>query len=108
MQTEERVGTLRSYDPKHHAAIVHIDRGTLRRGDTIHIHAPGIDFDERVSDLREGTKPVAEASEGKDVRIHLTHRFGKRAARMREPPTVFRVNDPYKAEDGQVLAALFE
>ncbi len=107
MLTEERVGHLVDYDPEALSALVHIDQGVLHQGDHIHLQAPGIDLEERLDELREHGRFVAEAHEGEDVRIRLIRPLRRLTTEMLDRVKVSVVHDPYRIEDGAVLATLF-
>lgn len=107
MLIEERVGHLTDYDPETLSALVHIDRGVLHQGDQIHLHAPGIDLEERLDELREHGRFVSEGHQGEDVRIRLIRPLRRLTTDMLDHVKVSIIHDPYRIEDGAVLADLF-
>lgn len=108
MLTEERVGHLVDYDPEALSALIHIDQGVLHQGDQVHLKAPGIDLEERLDELREHGRFVSEAHEGEDVRIRLIRPLRALSTSMLDRVKVSVIHDPYRIEEGAVLADLFD
>lgn len=64
---EEEIGKVTHYFSKIAVAGVEITQGTLRLGDTIHIHGHTTDFTEKVDSLQIDGQPVEEATVGQCV-----------------------------------------
>ncbi|HLE47430.1 MAG TPA: hypothetical protein VI818_03960 [Candidatus Thermoplasmatota archaeon] len=67
--TEEPLGVVRHYYPRVHAAVVEIQHGTVREGDTIRIVGHGHDLVEPVRSLELDHERVPAAAEGDTVGI---------------------------------------
>ena len=101
MPMETWIGTITHFYPRAHAATLHVELGKLKLGDTIHIVGHGVDCEEKVTSLELDHRAVPEAREGQDVGVFVTHRVHDKA-------DVFILEDPYKVEQGGLLAKLFK
>ncbi len=68
---EKKVGTVTHYYPKAHAAIVHVDKGTIHIGDTIHVVGNRDDVTAKVKRIEIEHEPVNEARKGQSVGVQI-------------------------------------
>ena len=69
-----RIGVVTHYYPHVDAAIVAIESGELRVGDTIHVHGHTTDYYQRVDRLEVDRQTVDSAGVGKSVGVHVFQR----------------------------------
>lgn len=69
--TERRIGTIDHYYPKVHAAVLHVESGSLKVGDHIHIRGRYYDIEDDVRRMEIDHKPVQEARKGQEVGLQL-------------------------------------
>ena len=82
--TEERVGVVTHYYTRLGVAIVRLESGTLRLGDTVHVRGHTSDFRQTVTSLQIEHRPVEEVRAGQE--------FGMRVVEhAREHDVVYRV-----------------
>lgn len=98
---EEPIGTVVDYEEDVHAARLHLEKGPLEVGDTIHIRGPDTEVEERIEALQLPSGPAEEAHAGDDVGVKVR-------LPVEEGANVFRVSDPYDSEDANVLDQVFE
>lgn len=98
---ERRIGKVTAYRPDAHAAHIHLDKGRLNVGDTLHIRGPHSELEERVDSIEFPEGPAREAAPGDDVGIHVRQP-------IEEGAYVYRVEDPYDEADASVLDRAFE
>lgn len=84
---EERVGTVTHYFSQISVAIVRLESGSLRLGDTIHITGHTSDFRQRVESLQLEHQPVSEVSVGQEFGLKVT-------AHARENDIVYKLTAP--------------
>jgi putative protease len=80
----ERVGLVTHYFAHANAAIVALDEGSVRVGDTLHFRGHTTDFYQRVERVEIDHQPVEHAGPGQEVGIQVSQR-------VRENDVVFRV-----------------
>lgn len=68
----KRIGHVSHYYAQADAALIRLDAGEIRVGDTIHIRGHTTDFFERVEELRVDDQNVDRAKSGQTVGIRLT------------------------------------
>jgi translation initiation factor IF-2 len=100
MQPEEHVGRVQAYHEETQAANVHVDRGHLERGDTIHFRGRDVDFEEAITSLRQDREPVRAVHEGQDAEIWVRRP-------VPEGSEVTRVRDPYEDQQAVLLGRFF-
>ena len=81
---EERVGTVTHYYSHLSVAVVRLDSGSLRVGDTIHITGHTSDFRQRVESMEIEHQPVSEVSAGQEFGLRVTEH-------ARDNDTVYKV-----------------
>ena len=81
---EERVGTVTHYYSHLSVAVVRLDSGSLRVGDTIHITGHTSDFRQRVESMEIEHQPVSEVSAGQEFGLRVTDH-------TRDNDTVYKV-----------------
>ncbi|MGH8709761.1 MAG: EF-Tu/IF-2/RF-3 family GTPase [Burkholderiales bacterium] len=81
---EERVGTVTHYYSHLSVAVVRLDSGSLRVGDTIHITGHTSDFRQRVESMEIEHQPVSEVSAGQEFGLRVTEH-------TRDNDTVYKV-----------------
>ena len=84
---EERVGTVTHYYSHLSVAVVRMDMGSLRVGDTIHVWGHTSDFRQRVESMQIEHKPVSEVSAGQVFGLGVTDH-------AREHDVVYKVAAP--------------
>ncbi len=84
---EERVGTVTHYYSHLSVAVVKLDAGMLREGDTIHIKGHTSDFRQRVTSIEVDHVHVPEARAGQSFGLKVVEH-------AREHDTVFKVTAP--------------
>lgn len=84
---EDRVGTVTHYFSQISVAIVYLESGSLRLGDTIHITGHTSDFHQRVESLQVEHQPVSEVSVGQEFGLKVM-------AHARENDIVYKVITP--------------
>ena len=84
MAGEERVGTVTHYYSHLSVAVVRLDSGTLRIGDTIHVVGNTSDFRQRVESMEIEHQPVSEVSAGQEFGLRVTDH-------ARDNDTVYKV-----------------
>lgn len=84
---EERVGTVTHYYSHLSVAVVKLDAGTLREGDTIHIKGHTSDFRQRVTSIEVDHVHVPEARPGQSFGLKVTEH-------AREHDVVYKVVAP--------------
>jgi translation elongation factor EF-Tu-like GTPase len=72
MVGEERIGTVTHYYGHLSVAAVHIESGSLRVGDMIHVVGSTSDFSQRVESLQIEHQPVSEARAGQEIGLKVT------------------------------------
>ena len=87
LEGEEHVGVVTHYFSQISVAIVRLDSGSLRVGDTIHITGHTSDFRQRVESLQLEHQPVSEVSVGQEFGLKVT-------AHAREHDVVYKVTAP--------------
>jgi len=80
----ERIGVVTHYYGQLSVAIVKLESGTLRVGDTIHIRGHTSDFSQRVESLQIGHAPVAEVGPQDDFGLKVSEH-------AREQDVVYKV-----------------
>lgn len=100
MENEKRVGVVEHFYPKVNAASVHIESGSLRKGDTIHFKGPRGEFEARISSMELDREPIEIAREGQDVGIEVP-------VPIEEGAEVLLVHDPYENAQADLLGAMF-
>jgi translation elongation factor EF-1alpha len=78
------------YYARPRAAILRIEAGALRRGDTIHVRGHTTDFYQRVERLERDHAPVERAGVGEEIAVQVSQR-------VREGDVVFRLSAPATA-----------
>jgi hypothetical protein len=68
---EERIGVVTHYFNHLSVATLRIERGTLRVGDTIHIHGHTTDFTQKVDSLEVDHAPVSEVGPNDDFGLKV-------------------------------------
>ncbi|HMJ49473.1 MAG TPA: EF-Tu/IF-2/RF-3 family GTPase [Burkholderiales bacterium] len=68
---EERVGTVTHYYSHLSVAVVRLDSGSLRVGDTIHITGHTSDFRQKVESLQIEHQNVSEVSAGQEFGLKI-------------------------------------
>jgi translation elongation factor EF-1alpha len=86
---EERVGTVTHYFSQISVAIVRLESGSLRLGDTIHIAGHTSDFGQRIESLQLEHQPVSEVSVGQEFGLKVT-------AHARENDIVYKMVAPQR------------
>ena len=81
---EERVGTVTHYYSHLSVAVVRLDSGSLRVGDTIHVTGHTSDFRQRVESMEIEHQPVSEVSAGQEFGLRVTEH-------ARDSDTVYKV-----------------
>ena len=81
---EERVGTVTHYYSHLSVAVVRLDSGSLRVGDTIHVTGHTSDFRQRVESMEIEHQPVSEISAGQEFGLRVTDH-------TRDNDTVYKV-----------------
>ncbi len=81
---EERIGTVTHYYSHLSVAVVRLDSGSLRVGDTIHITGHTSDFRQRVESMEIEHQPVTEVSAGQEFGLSVTEH-------ARDNDTVYKV-----------------
>ena len=81
----ERIGVVTHYYGHVSVAIVKLETGTLRVGDTIHIRGHTSDFSQRVDSLQIEHAPVTEVGANDDFGLKVNEQ-------VREHDVVYRVN----------------
>ncbi len=81
---EERIGTVTHYYSHLSVAVVRLDSGSLRVGDTIHITGHTSDFRQRVESMEIEHQPVTEVSAGQEFGLRVTDH-------TRDNDTVYKV-----------------
>jgi hypothetical protein len=80
----ERIGVVTHFYGEPSVAVIKLETGTLRIGDTIHVQGHTSDFSQRVESLQVEHAPVAEVGPGDD--------FGVKVAQpVREHDVVYKV-----------------
>ncbi|HMK14149.1 MAG TPA: EF-Tu/IF-2/RF-3 family GTPase [Burkholderiales bacterium] len=69
---EERIGTVIHYFSHLSVAVVRLDSGSMRVGDTIHITGHTSDFRQRVESMQIEHQPVTEVSAGQEFGLRVT------------------------------------
>ena len=69
---EERVGIVTHYFSQVSVAVVRLESGSLRVGDTIHVTGHTSDFRQRVESLQIEHQPVSEVSAGQEFGLKVT------------------------------------
>ena len=70
---EERIGVVTHYFSHLSVAVILIESGELREGDTIHIKGHTSDFRQRVGSMEVEHVTVAEAIRGQSFGLKVTH-----------------------------------
>ncbi len=83
---ERKVGIVTHYYPRAHAAVIQMDRGKIRNGDTVHIKGLHDDLIERVSSIEIDHSKVPEARAGQSIGLEVV-------APVHEGADVFVVRD---------------
>ncbi len=81
---EERIGIVTHYYSHLSVAVLRLDSGSLRVGDTIHITGHTSDFRQRVESMEIEHQPVTEVSTGQEFGLRVTEH-------ARESDTVYKV-----------------
>lgn len=81
---EERIGTVTHYYSHLSVAVVRLDSGSLRVGDSIHITGHTSDFRQRVESMQIEHQPVTEVSAGQEFGLSVTEH-------ARDNDTVYKV-----------------
>lgn len=84
---EERIGTVTHYFSQISVAIVRLESGSLRVGDTIHIAGHTSDFRQRIESLQLEHQPVSEVNVGQEFGLKVT-------AHARENDIVYKMTAP--------------
>jgi hypothetical protein len=84
---EERVGTVTHYYGDISVAVVKMESGSLRLGDTIHVRGHSSDFRQRVKSMQIEHKPVSEVGAGQEFALAVT-------GHPREHDIVYKVTSP--------------
>ena len=84
---EERIGTVTHYYSHLSVAVVRMESGSLRAGDTIHVWGHTSDFRQRVESIQIEHKPVPEVSAGQEFGLGVT-------GHAREHDVVYKVTAP--------------
>lgn len=87
LANEERVGSVTHYYSHLSVAVVRLDAGTLRVGDTIHVTGHTSDFRQPVESLQVEHQPVAEVSAGQEFGLRVVEH-------AREHDAVYKVKAP--------------
>lgn len=69
---EERIGTVTHYYGHLSVAVLRLDSGSLRVGDTIHITGRTSDFRQRVESMQIEHQPVTEVGAGQEFGLRVT------------------------------------
>ncbi|HSS46193.1 MAG TPA: hypothetical protein VLL03_02105 [Burkholderiales bacterium] len=86
---EERVGTVTHYYSHLSVAVVQMEAGSLRVGDTIHVWGHTSDFRQRVESMQIEHQPVFEVSAGQEFGLGVTDH-------ARERDVVYKVTAPLR------------
>ncbi len=78
--TEKKIGTIEHYYPKAHAAVVHVEKGTLHVGDTIHVVGNRDDVTVKVKRIEIEHQSVDEGRTGQSVGVQLETPVHEKAA----------------------------
>jgi hypothetical protein len=84
---EERVGVVTHYFSQISVAIVRLESGSLRLGETIHITGHTSDFRQRIESLQLEHQPVSEVNVGQEFGLKVT-------AHARENDVVYKMTAP--------------
>jgi putative protease len=68
---ERKVGKVTHYYPRVHAAVVSMENGRIKKGDTVHIKGMHDDLVERVSSLELDHEPIEEARAGQSIGLEV-------------------------------------
>jgi hypothetical protein len=80
----ERIGVVTHFYGEPSVAVIKLETGTLRIGDTIHVLGHTTDFSQRVESLQVEHAPVAEVGPGDDFGVKV-------AQHVREHDVVYKV-----------------
>ena len=83
-QKEEAVGTVTHYYSHLNVAVIQLNRGTLRTGDTIHIKGTTTDCTQIVESMQYEHRPIDQAMEGQSFGLRVKEH-------VREHDTVYLV-----------------
>jgi translation elongation factor EF-G len=81
---EARVGSVTHYYSHLSVAVVRMESGTLRVGDTIHVTGHTSDFRQRVESMQIEHQPVTEVSAGQEFGLSVTEH-------VRDNDTIYKV-----------------
>ena len=84
---EKRVGTVTHYYSHLSVAVVHMESGSLRVGDTIRVSGHTSDFRQRVESMQIEHQPVSEVSAGQEFGLRVNDH-------VRERDAVYKVTAP--------------
>jgi translation elongation factor EF-G len=84
---EERIGVVTHYYTHLGVAVVRLETGTLRVGDTIHIRGHTSDFRQKVESMQIEHQPVTEVRAGQEFGLKVVEH-------AREHDVVFKVTSP--------------
>ncbi|HUK99322.1 MAG TPA: hypothetical protein VLX29_00530 [Nitrospirota bacterium] len=71
VQSEEAVGTVTHYYSHLNVAVIQLNRGKLKTGDTIHIKGTTTDFTQIVESMEYEHRPIDEALEGQSFGLRV-------------------------------------
>lgn len=84
MAGEERIGIVTHYYSHLSVAVLRLDSGSLRVGDTIHVVGHTSDFRQRIESMQIEHQPVSEVSAGQEFGLRVTEH-------ARDGDTVYKV-----------------
>ncbi|NLN78541.1 MAG: translation elongation factor-like protein [Armatimonadetes bacterium] len=70
-EMEEKIGKVTHYYSKLGVAAIEIKRGSLRKGDRIHIHGHTTDVEQNVDSMELQNQQILEAAEGENVGVRV-------------------------------------
>lgn len=71
MADEKQVGKIAHFFPNISVAVVVITKGSLKKGDKIHVKGATTDFTQTVDSMQVDHKPVEEAKKGKSIGLKV-------------------------------------
>ncbi len=70
----QRIGAVTHYFQHVDAAIVRVESGEIRVGDTLHFHGHTTDFSQRIDRIEFDHQPIEVARIGQEVGVHVSER----------------------------------